>query len=260
MTIKRVNRGRNHSYTIDGKKALGVTTVLADAWPKPWMGFWAAKCVAQQAVDMNFDDLLKLRAMGRDAAIAALKQAPWTQRDTAAVRGTKVHKLAEKAQAGESVEVPDELFGHVEAVVRFLDDWQVQPVLVEKVVGSYKYGYAGTFDLIADLPDGRRVLFDYKTSSAIKPTTSLQLAAYRWADFYVADATIEIPMFEVGIDECKAVHVRGDGYDVYPLDTDIPVFKAFLATLQVAQAHKNEDDWVGAPELPGDFLAQGVAA
>ncbi len=260
MAIKRVNRGRNHSYIIDGKKALGVTTVLSDAWPKPWMGFWSAKCVAQQVVDMPFDDLVALRGMGRDAAIAALKQAPWTQRDQAAVRGTAVHKLAEKVQAGEQVEVPDELYGHVESVAKFLDQWNVQPVLVEKVVGSYKYGYAGTFDLVADLADGRRVLFDYKTSSAIKPTTALQLAAYRWADFYVADETTEIPMYEVGIDECKAVHVRADGYDVYPLDTDIPVFKAFLSTMQVAQAYKGEDDWVGAPEMPHDFLAEGVAA
>lgn len=255
MTIKRVNRGSGHSYTIDGKKAIGVTTALGEAWPKPWMGPWSAKCVAQTAVDMDPGDMEVLRRQGRDAAIAVLKGAPNRQRDTAGVRGTHVHKIAERIQAGEEVAVPEHLYGHVESVVKFLDDWQVRPVLAEKVVGHYTHGYAGTFDLIADLPSGQRVLFDYKTSSAIKETVALQLAAYRWADFYVADPKIglEIRMQDVGIDECMAVHVRADGYDVYPLDTSLEVWTAFVHTLHVARAYQNSDNWVGSPHqgVPG---------
>lgn len=244
MTIKRVDRGRNHSYTIDGKKAIGVTTALSEGMPKPALPYWAARTVAETVVDMDPDDLAVLRRQGRAAAVAALKQAPWTQRDNAALRGTKVHQIAEQLALGDEVSVPDELVGHVESVLKFLTDWKVSPVLQEKVVGSYKYGYAGTFDLIADVYDGRRVLFDYKTSTGIYPETALQLNAYAYADFYVADAGIEIPMREVHIDEIKAVHVRADGYDVIPLSMGAEQMNAFLNVLGVARARKDMDGWV----------------
>lgn len=259
MTIRRINRGRGHSYTIDGQKAMGVTTAIGAAWPQPWMGPWSAKCVAQAAVDMEPEDWAALRRQGRDAAVTLLKGAPNRQRDTAAARGTDVHKIAEKVQAGEEVAVPERLYGHVESVVKFLDQWRVRPVLAEKVVGSYKHLYAGTFDLVADLPDGRRVLFDYKTSSSVKETTAMQLAAYRYADFYVAgDLDLELAVEEIGIDECMAVHVRADGYDVHKLDTGPEVFHAFLHVMRVAQAHQNSENWVGYPLARPSW--SGVAA
>lgn len=250
MAIKRINRGRGHSYTIDGKKAYGVTTALSDGWPQPWMGPWSSKCVAQAAVDMEPEDMAALRRQGRDAAIAVLKGAPNRQRDTAAARGTEVHKIAERVQAGEEVAVPENLYGHVESVVKFLDDWRIQPLLVEKTVGHYTFLYAGTFDLVAELPSGQRVLFDYKTSSSIKETTALQLAAYRNATHFIADDGVELPVSEIGIDACMAVHIRADGYDVIPLDTSQFVFSTFLSILNVARAYKASEEWVGAPLDP----------
>lgn len=244
MTIKRINRGRGHSYTIDGEKAIGVTTAISEAWPQPWMGPWSAKSVAQAAVDMDRNEWLELLAKGREGAVMHLKGAPARLRNTAAARGTEVHKIAERVQAGEEVAVPEHLYGHVESVAKFLDDWQVVPLLVEKTVASYRYGYAGTFDMVADIGDGRRILFDYKTSSSIKETCALQLAAYKMADFYLADNDLEMPVEEIGIDECAAVHVRADGYDVVPLNTGPDVFTAFLHTLRVAQAYKNCESWV----------------
>lgn len=260
MPIKRIQRGRNHSYSIDGRKAIGVTTAIGEGFPKPALPYWAAKVVAQHVVDMDLDDLDVLRRLGREAAVGALKNIPWAQRNAAAVRGTEVHNIAEKVITGQDVPIPEHLFGHVEAVVAFLDEWQVKPVLVEKVVGSYAFGYCGTFDLIGDLPDGRRVLFDYKTSAGIYPDMALQLAAYRWADVFVAEKDLELPMSEVRIDEAKAVHVRADGYDVIPLDTSESVFKIFCHCLAVAKARQSDDGkWAGTDvwklpaELPGDY-------
>lgn len=247
MSIKRVNRGRGHSYTIDGKKAMGVTTAISSGWPQPWMGPWSAKCVAQTAVDMDPEDMAALRRQGREAAIGVLKGAPNRQRDTAAARGTEVHKIAERVIHGEEVAVPEHLAGHVESVVNFLDEWRVQCLLQEVVVGSYQHLYAGTFDLIGELSDGTRVLFDYKTSSSIKETVALQLAAYRWADYYIAGNDLELPVREIGIDDAMAVHIRADGYDVYPLDTSMPVFNTFLHTLAVARGFQGCEDWVGSP-------------
>lgn len=251
MAIKRIQRGRNHSYTINGQKAVGVTTAISKGLPKPALMNWAAKCTAEEALNLLMVDAERraeyYKANGIDSQRALLdwlKKAPIRLRDTAAVRGTKVHNIAEKLVTGVEVEVPPELRGHVESAMQFIREWKVKPLLVEKTVGSYQWGYAGTFDLIGEIPDGRRILFDYKTGqSGIWPDVALQLAAYRHADSYVADDGLEMPMKEVGIDECKAVWVRADGYDVIPLTTDATVLKAFLHVLQVAKTVDVMDAW-----------------
>lgn len=262
MPIKRIQRGRNHGYTINGNKAIGVTTALSKGLPKPNLLAWAARCAAEEAVQMmGYDDIgmdLWFTDQGvtdynqRDKHLLNyLKNAHIRKRDHAAVRGTKVHAIAERLVLGDEVEVPEELIGHVQSCAQFMTDWKVRPLLVENVVGSYQWGFAGTFDLVGELPDGRRVLFDYKTgASGIWPETALQLAAYRNADTYVASDGTEIPMKEVGITECKAVWVRADGYDVIPLNTDAAVFKAFLHILQVAKNVDHMGGWVGPAETP----------
>lgn len=246
--IRRIDKGRNHWYTIDGVKADGVTTVLEKGCPKPALVFWAARTVAEKAVDGQ--ETLR-DATDRTAAIRALKAAPFEQRDAAAARGTEVHRIAEGIAAGKPVDIAPELAGHADAVSRFFAEWKPRPVLTERVVASRRWRYAGQFDLVADLPDGRRVLFDYKTSgSGIWPETAMQLAAYRYADCYLAD-DVEIPMSEVGIDECKAVWVRADGYDVIPLVCTQDVFNAFLHVQYVARVTDRMDAWV----LPAEFVS-----
>lgn len=250
MSIRRIQRGRNHGYTINGEKAVGVTTAIGKGMPKPALMNWAAKCVAEAAAAiMHGEDTG--HPVERKALTEYLKKAHIRIRDTAAVRGTKVHNLAEKLVFGAGVEVPEELAGHVESCARFLDEWRVRPLLVENTVGSYRWGYAGTFDLIGEVPDGRRILFDYKTGqSGIWPDTALQLAAYRHSDAYVAKDGTETPMSEVGLSESKAVWIRADGYDVIPLRTDEAVFKAFLHVLQVAKAADVMSQWKGDAEIP----------
>lgn len=250
MAVVRRQYGRNHGYLIDNEKVIGVTTAISKGWPKPALPHWAARTVAQRALDMSQNDWDHILSLGYDGALNNLKNTPFKQRNDAAVRGTNVHRLAEKVIEGEAVAVPDHLYGHVESVVNFLDEWQIRPVLTERVIGSYRWRYAGTFDLIADLPDGRRVLFDYKTSNSIYGDVALQLAAYRWADMYVADDALEMPMTEVGIDEAKVVHIRADGYDVIPIDTTYDVFITFLHVLEVARAADKADAWRGDAELP----------
>lgn len=260
MTIKRINCGSGHRYTIDGKKVIGVTTAIGSGIPKPALTAWAARTVARRAIDMSNDDWAALLSKGPEGAFWDLAKTPQTETTKAGVRGTNVHKLAEKLIAGEEVAVPEHLAGHVEAVVAFMDEWQVAPILVEKVIGHYGHGYAGTFDLIADLPDGRRVLFDYKTSKSIWPETAIQLAAYRHASHFVCDDGTELPMSEIGITDSMAVHVRSDGYDVYPLRADLQVFGTFLHALQIARATAGWKAWVGGAISPtSSYLFQEAA-
>lgn len=259
MSIRRRQYGKNHGYTINGATAMGVTTAISEGFPKPALMGWAARCVAEEAADMVIDadnGTMPATYDGRVGLVNYLKGAPTRKRNEAAVRGTRVHKLAEQVINGDTVDCPIELMPHVESVVAFLDQWKVRPLLVEKVIGSYTFHYAGTFDLIGELPTGERVLFDYKTgASGIHPETAIQLAAYRHADMYVADDGTEMPLHEVGIDSAKAVWVRADGYDVIPLETGNLVFKAFLNTLLIARARRElVGSWVGQAQHYSDYL------
>ena len=137
--------GRNggHWYRLDGDKVDGVTTVIGNGVPKPALVPWAAREVATFAVD-NFDTIRDLK---RDEAIDLLKGAHWRERDRAARRGTEVHGYAEQMINGEEVDIPEELVGHVDSYIHFLQDFNVQPVLVEVVVGNRTHRWMGTIDL-----------------------------------------------------------------------------------------------------------------
>jgi hypothetical protein len=234
--IKRINSGRGHYYKIDGTKADGVTTLIGDGMRKKALEYWSANATAEYAVD-NWAELEHLAPSQR---LWKLKKARFESRDAAANRGTQVHALAEKLVTGEEVEVPEELAGYVESYIKFLDEWQPKPVLVEATVASRKWNYCGTLDLVGDLPDGSRPILDLKTSgSGVYPEVALQLSAYRHADVYL-DGDEEKPMADVGITGSLVVWVRADGYDVYPVDTSERTFKDFLHVAYVARRTKKD--------------------
>lgn len=248
---RRRNYGNGHGYYLDGTeiKGRGVTTLLGNGFPKNALQYWAAKEVATAAVDER-DIWEPLAERARDAAWEYLKEAPFRDRDAAARRGTEVHRLAEQLQSGQEVEVPEPLAGHVDSYLSFRDDWQPEDEIVEGVVVNRTQIYMGTFDSIATLPGfaevasrqlrtevtGDRVLYDIKTSrSGVYPEVALQLAAYRYAETFLDDPdgeTEEQPMPEV--DACAVLHVRADGYDLYPVLADQRAFRAFLYVVQTA--------------------------
>ena len=250
MTLRRYETARGHWYQLDGVKIDGVTTLISQGLPKPALPYWAARCVAEYVAD-NLGAVNAMAEAGRDALVAALKEVPWAQRDAAAVRGTEVHTLAERLIRGEEVEVPEHLAGHVEAYVKFLDQWKPEPIIVEAPVGSRRWRYAGTVDMVVRLPDGRRVIADIKTtSSGIWPETAYQLAAYRFAEFYVDAAGQEQPMPQV--DAGYAIWVRADGYDVIPVECGEHVFKTFLHIAWVARAARDAKNLIGEAIYPND--------
>jgi hypothetical protein len=248
VTIQRVNRGRGHSYKIDGKAAEGVTTLIGDGTRKKALEAWGIRSVAEYAAE-HLERLVEMLPMGREAIVQALKQSPYTDRDKAANRGTEVHKLAEELIHGREVQVPAELQGHVDSYVRFLDEWQPEPVAVERVVAHRRWNYCGTFDAVYRLPDGRVVISDIKTSrSGIYAETALQLAAYRFAEVYLDDDGSEKPMADLGIgDVGHGLWIRGDGYDVLPIPVDESVWKAFLHIAYGARWMRDNKGIVGDP-------------
>src|SRR5690606_2065151 len=149
VTLKRINTRYGHYYKLDGKNIDGVTTLIGNGLRKKALEAWGIKTVAEYVAD-HLEDVYAMRSMGRNAIVSALKQAPYSERDRAAKRGTEVHALAEQLARGEEVEVPSELAGHVEAYVKFLDEWNPVPVALERPVFSRKWWYAGTFDAVFD--------------------------------------------------------------------------------------------------------------
>ena len=250
--LKRINTRWGHRYELDGRKVDGVTTLLKDGLPKPALVGWGIKSVAEYVAD-NLDAVYSMQPMGREAVVAALKQAPYTQRDAAARRGTEVHTLAERLIRGEPVDVPDALAGHVDSYVRYLDEWKPEPMLVERPVGNRAGWYAGTLDTVVRLPDGRVCLDDIKTTrSGVYGETALQVAAYRYAEFYLDASGAERAMADLGVTHTRVVWVRADGYDVIPVAADEAAFRTFKYVATVARAARGLDDLIGQPIYQGE--------
>lgn len=245
---------KSHRYRLDGKWCPGVTTLINGGLPNPALKYWSAKTVAEWVAD-NRNTVGGMYSMGRGPMVAALKEIPWQKRDDAGVRGTAVHALAERLVRGDEVEVPEHLGGYVDACVRFLDEWKPTPLIVERPLGHRADWWCGTPDMFATLPDGRTILFDWKTAaSGVWPETAWQLAAYSHAEFYVDAAGNEHPIPKV--DLCAAVHLTPDGYEVPPVKADDDVYAEFLHMAAVAAAAKRakgtktEPGYVGLPLDP----------
>lgn len=242
MPFKRRNAGKGHYYLDeDGIKLDSVTKMISEGLPKPALIPWSANTTAEYAID-HWAELSRNTVSDR---LKKLKAARFAERDRAAKRGTEVHGIAERLIHGEEVDVPDEIAGHVEAYVRFLDTWQPKPLLVEAPVASRRWRYAGTLDMVIELPDGRVMVADIKTTrSGIYPETALQLAAYRYAEVYLDADGNEQPMSELGIVGALGIWVRSDGYDVHAVMADEIQHNKFLHVATVARWTQDNRDLI----------------
>lgn len=218
-----------------GERIDGVTTILKGFMPTPALIRWASNTTAEAAVD-RWDEL---SAMGVSERLKTLKGAAWDKRDAAALRGTELHGHAERLAHGHEVEVSDEQLPLVESAARFLDDWRVEPLIVEATVYQLAHGWSGTLDLVARLRDGRVWLLDYKSGSGVYPDHALQLAAYANAEAWVdgEGAAQPLPRIDAG----GVVHVRSDGYDLIPVDIGPDVYRVFRHGCMVARFNATQD-------------------
>ena len=249
--MRRKDTARGHHYVdANNHRIPGVTTILGDGVPKPALINWAANATAEYAVD-RWDHLTELSPSAR---LKELQGARYSVSDKAKKRGTEVHRFGEQLVKGEKITgIPDELRGHVEAYVRFLDCFEVDPILIEASVVNYRIGYAGTLDLIAEVTDEtgqrRTLLLDLKTNEkGIFGETALQLAAYRYAEKYLDDTGAEHDM--LAVDGCGAVHITSDDAQLIPTYSGPEQFKAFRIAAAMRDIVKNSRDLVGAAIQP----------
>ena len=239
----------SHRYKLDGEWVPGVTTIIG-VLDKPALPKWAAGMVAAFVADQpSLVDLMNEKG-GREPVIQFLKNLPWAKRDAAGARGTTFHDFAERILLGESVEVPPEQVGMVEGALRFMDDWHIEPVLVEAAVASRADKWAGKLDLIADAKHPKfsgRAEFDWKSGKSIYTSACFQLNAYAHAEFYGENGD-EKPMADLGIEAAFGVHIRDDGYSVVPLEFGPHVYDEFLTIRRAYDINKRATgDW----KIPG---------
>lgn len=272
VRVDRTYRGRpTHHYELDGKRIDGVTTLLGQGVPKPALTYWSAREVATYAAQ-NVEQIADMLERGGERpTIDYLKGVPWQKRDDAAVRGTEVHALAEELVHGGEVDVPEHLHGYVDGYARWLDESGVTPILTEYVVASREHLYAGTADLLLMDAAGVKRIGDIKTGKGVYGEVCLQLAAYRFAEFYMSPARIDLSVLADGErigfateqampetdDTGWVLHVQDGRTEAHPVPVDRQQFAAFLAAAKVARWAKASKDLVGPPLR---FATEGEAA
>jgi hypothetical protein len=215
-------------YRWQGREYPSVTAILAAGVPKPFLARWAAKVAAEYAID----HLDRLRLLPAGQAIREVTQAPFVRRDQAADLGDLIHAAVETHAIDQLCpELPPEAEPYLAGFDRFLADHQPVFLAAEATVYSRRYGYAGTFDAIATLPDRGLTLLDVKTGNRVYPEVCLQLAAYAAADFIGQAGSTEqpLPAFEAG----AVLHLRRGGYQLVSVPIGRAVLEAFLAALAV---------------------------
>lgn len=251
--LRRHDHGKGHSYSWDGRKIPGVTTVkgLLD---KPGLVRWAANMAADSVVN-DWDLLVEMTPTARRDHVAT---AHARGRNKAATRGTRVHKVAERILLGESVEdIPADIIGMAESVTRLMDAWDMQPVITESPIAHSEWLYAGTLDAVVTSPRLGNVLIDYKTRDdgrAPYSDVSLQLAAYRYSDVRLREVPqvgprggvkpslwVEEPMVQV--DRTAVIAVTHDAAQLIPMRADQDVFDVFLHLLEVHETWERRTGW-----------------
>jgi hypothetical protein len=250
MSTRLVYSEGRHTYSLDGERVPSVTTVIGKATGKPGLIKWSARLAAEWCADHHAD----MELLGSAEWTATATRASDRARDLAAAEGTALHKMAEALLYGDALPmtlpngdpVPDHVRRSAEQIARFLDTWQVDPVVHEAAVFHEDHRWAGRLDLVADLSDGARWLIDWKTgASGVWPEASLQLAAYAAATHVqVGDRD----MLMTPISRAGCVWVRPDGWELIPVRIGPEVYDVFRHAMAVAAwVSQRREDSVAAP-------------
>jgi hypothetical protein len=213
-------RDASHRYWLhfDGRReaADSVTTVLK-VLNKEHLLKWAEAAGAEGAAALAAMGLLEeIPASEAIHLVRDRKMGMDAKRDTAADRGTAVHRVLELWARERQIPNLSDFPGHVRGYVQGLCSWLLttdpQPSSTERFVGSLLGMYAGRMDLRAQIA-GRDLVVDLKTNprGRVYDEAHLQSRAYAMADEECGSAPADgIVIVGVGEDgsfemvECEA--------------------------------------------------------
>ncbi|MBA7562031.1 hypothetical protein ES708_03680 [subsurface metagenome] len=188
-------------YGIDGKKYPRVTTIL-NIIHRPELERWRGDLGNVEANRVMYE---------------------------AAEIGTSLHNICRLFNRDQSFEIPTaSQIGQMFDTYRRWFEMVIDTVIeTEQLVVSKKFGYAGTFDLLAVLKgDATPSVIDLKTSKDFWPTMALQLAAYREA--LLEEGKKVNRRLVVRIDKLETGKLEVKEYTQHARD-----FNAFLAALSL---------------------------
>jgi hypothetical protein len=281
--------GHRHYIWPPTQESFSSVTTNLGALNKPFLVAWASKMAAEYAVT-HWNELDQIIREGNpEEATKLIKGAHARYRDIAAGTGTIAHDCLEQIgwlrQLGEKYSpalvadgavakyikdnkdvegkiTVDDVIPFIEAFEQFCEDFKPRWIRSESTVYSRKYGYAGTFDFIAEITlpgsvyismldcpeiadaidenDFYRVIVlgDFKTGNNIYPETGMQLAAYRYGDFIGHQDESTLQWIEAPIPEVIGgviLHVRPHKYKLVPVRCDLEVFDYFLSLTTMHQ-------------------------
>lgn len=171
-----------HKHILSGEEVAGCTSISSlfpdDGWKFAWpvklmaeklMAWWA---IGEPVTNKSFEN-----------AIKTAKNAWREKRDKSADTGTLGHLIIEKiiksdmSNYKDTIMVPND--AEILNIVNNFRDWvdfaKPQYIASELQVASETHKFAGILDALAVI-DGKLILVDFKTSSAIKDDYNIQLA------------------------------------------------------------------------------------
>jgi hypothetical protein len=233
-------KGRHYAHPTTGDLVPSVTNVLS-MLAKPALVGWAARTVAELAADLR-DSLPK---MERAEVVTLLKGAASRTGNKAATRGTDVHAFLEARLCGfdtPPLDAAAEQYRH--AAELFLEHERPERIATE--ITTFTPTYAGTADAVVRI-GGRTCLIDYKTSKAIYPEATLQLAAL-WSGQIWHDGKELVE--RVPIDELIVVRIGIGEYELGYVRDPSAALSTFHALLQVWHWHHSTDHYKENADVP----------
>lgn len=184
-----------HRYKLDGHAVPGVTTFIKGGYPTShnligWQISQGAKYTANMIQRLRRDNPSRVISGKALKEIVKRSKTAYTREAArAAGIGTIVHDYAYLTEIGRledacallASHTNNQAIGEIRNGIEKYKDWRRQnkgeTVLLEAIVASVRYSFAGKFDHLS-LRSGLLVLSDYKTSNGIYVDQFIQLAAY----------------------------------------------------------------------------------
>lgn len=227
---------RWYRNTNTGEEVPGVSSIL-DMLPKPALTKWSARLAAEYSVsNMSKINEILAEKNGPHKAVDLIKNASSRYADKASREGTQVHHytetIARAVQTNSKPKVkdmPQGIMPYLKSYVQFLQEFDVEPVMLENVVWNNEIGYAGRLDMACRLRsiDDALCIVDTKSgASGVWESVSLQQTAYRYAESYWDEEKDEfLPMPEVS--RTYALWLRPEGFALIPVDSSLEELDQF---------------------------------
>lgn len=152
----------------------------------------------------------------------------------------------------------DRLYPDVQAFLDWCDAKKPKWIRNEYQVFNRTHNYAGSVDALVEI-DGYFLILDVKTSKSVHRDYSLQLSAYRYAEFLGEPGGLEAPIPDV--DGGVILHVRNGRCELLEIPCGPDEFAAFTACRKLYDFDRytaEPNPWARLPMTPLPTVTEGL--